>query len=168
MGVVHHRLTEDGSFSCTLILDQNLFPNSLSIFKTVWLFAFYVWCNFFPWSFIKGGAWTCWTRYFTFGFLRLLATLTCAFENGFVWDRVSVLARIRDQIGNRDRRIVGNFRQKIHIVIVGSSVRFSQKNHIHDRRIVGKNISNDRRIVGKNNQKSDRRIVGKGWSSDRR
>ena len=65
--------------------------------------------------------------------------------------RVSVLARIGDQIGNRDRRIVGNFRQKIHIVIVGSSVRFSQKNHIHDRR-----------IVGKNNQKSDRRIVGKG------
>ena len=78
------------------------------------------------------------------------------------WTRVSVLARIGDKIENRDRRIVGNFRQKIHIVIVGSSVRFSQKNHIHDRRIVGKNLSNDRRIVGKNNQKNDRRIVGKG------
>ena len=76
--------------------------------------------------------------------------------------RVSVMARIWDQIENRDRRIVGNFRQKIHIVIVGSSVRFSQKNHIHDLRIFGKNLSNDRRIVGKNNQKNYRRIVAKG------
>ena len=73
-----------------------------------------------------------------------------------------------DKIENRDRRIVGNFRQKIHIVIVGSSVRFSQKNHIHDRRIVGKNLSNDRRIVGRNNPKTDRRIVGKNLSNGRR
>ena len=63
--------------------------------------------------------------------------------------------------------IVGSSVQKNDIVIVESSVRFSQKNHIHDRRMVGKNLSNDRRIVGKNNQKHDRRIVGKNLSNDR-
>ena len=98
-----------------------------------------------------------------------------------LWGRVSVMARIRSQIGKPDRRIVGNFRQKNRILIVGSSVSFRQKNQIM---IVGSSVQNiewssDRRIVGSSvkmivgssvdpNMKlkddrrtSDHRIVGK-------
>ena len=72
------------------------------------------------------------------------------------------MARILNKIRNRDRRIVGNFRQKNRILIVGSSVTFGKKTV---RVIVGSSVktfrmivgSSDRRIVGKN----DRRIVGK-------
>ena len=49
---------------------------------------------------------------------------------GGVGSRVSVMTIILNKIGNQDRRIVGNFRQKNRILIVGSSVSFRQKNQI--------------------------------------
>ena len=77
--------------------------------------------------------------------------------------RVSVLARIGDKIGNGDRRIVGNFRQKIHIVVVGLSVRFSQKTIFV---IVGSSVKIFQMIVGSSVKIIKKMIVGSSVNSN--
>ena len=79
--------------------------------------------------------------------------------------RVSVLARIWDKIGDRDRRIVRNFRQKIHIVVVGLSVRFSQKTIFV---IVGSSVKIFQMIVGSSVKIIKKMIVGSSVKDDRR
>ena len=77
--------------------------------------------------------------------------------------RVSVLARIGHKIGNRDRRIVVNFRQKIHIVVVGLSVRFSQKTIFV---IVGSSVKIFQMIVGSSVKIIKKMIVGSSVNSN--